>query len=84
MNCKQYIMTANQKTKRERFETVASKRVQRILDDLDLLSNCANKNNYEYGDNDIQKMFHAIKEKLKNAEAIFTQKTNKKNRSFSF
>lgn len=35
-------------TKRERFENVASNRVQRILDTLQLLQNCSNKNNYEY------------------------------------
>ena len=32
-------------TKRQRFENVASNRVQRILDTLQLLQNCSNKNN---------------------------------------
>ena len=72
-------MQNKQKSKRERFETVASKRVQRILNDLDLLSKCANTNNYEYTTDDVQKMFRVIKDKLKNVEALYIQKTNKNN-----
>ena len=38
--------------RRQRFEKVASNRVQRILDTLGLLQNCAKKNNYEYEEKD--------------------------------
>lgn len=64
-------------TRRERFEKVASKRVQNIIDYLDLLSNCSNKNNYEYTEEDIRKMFSAIKEKLKNTEGSFGTAINR-------
>ena len=73
------------KSKRERFEIVASKRVQKIIDSLDILGNCSNKNNYEYNENDIQKMFKVIKEKLKEIELIYESKINKnKNITFKF
>ena len=39
--------------KRQRFEKVASNRVQRILDTLQLLKNCSNRNNYEYNEADV-------------------------------
>lgn len=58
-------------TRRERFENVAARRTQKILDFLDSLGNCANKSNYEYTDEDVRKMFSAIKDKTKNIEAIF-------------
>lgn len=77
-------MSPKQKTKRERFETVASTRVQNVLDGLEILSKCANKNNYEYYEGDVQKMFKAIKEKVKNVESVFSYKTNKKRNAFSF
>lgn len=36
------------RTRKRRFEKVASNRVQKIIDFLGLLGNCANKNNYDY------------------------------------
>jgi hypothetical protein len=53
------------KSKRERFEKVAGSRVQMVLDKLDNLSKCANKRNYDFNNQDIDKMFKAITEKLK-------------------
>lgn len=67
------------KTRRERFEEVAAKRVQRILDYLDLLANCSNKKNYEYSDEDVRKMLKAIKEKIRFVESSFYQEVNKDN-----
>ncbi|MDZ7694752.1 MAG: hypothetical protein U5K69_27145 [Balneolaceae bacterium] len=40
---------------RERFEKVAGKRVQFILEKLDLLGNCANQSNYDYSEEDVKK-----------------------------
>lgn len=69
------------KTKRrERFENVAGKRVQAILIKLDLLSNCSNKHNYEYEEDDVKKMFSAIREKLRQGENKFVMELNKKSR----
>ena len=51
--------------KRTRFEKIASNRVQRILDTLNSLSNCSNKNNYEYTKEDTDIMFKSLKDKLR-------------------
>lgn len=40
--------------KRLRFEKVASNRVQKVIDYLALIKNCANRNNYEYGEEDVE------------------------------
>lgn len=71
----------NKSSNRARFEKVAGKRVQFILDKLDLLGNCSNRNNYEYSDEDVKKMFNAIKEKLRQVEVRFQEGLSKKDRS---
>jgi len=69
------------KSKRERFEYVAGNRVQAIIDKLDLLGNCSNKNNYAYDAKDVRKMFNAIKEKLKVIESKFDGEVLKSEKS---
>jgi hypothetical protein len=67
--------------RRERFENVASRRVQKVMDFLDSLANCANRTNYEYTDDDVRKMFSALKEKLKMTESAFGNALNKSERN---
>ena len=66
--------------KRERFENVASNRVQRILDTLQLLQNCANKNNYEYTEKDVDRMFSEISSAVRDAKQVYIKELNKRNR----
>lgn len=73
------------KTKRERFEEVAGRRVQFILSKLDQLGKCSNRNNYEYSEEDVRKMFGAIKDELKITEIKFQDELRKQNkRTFEF
>lgn len=67
--------------RRKRFEKVASKRVQFIIDKLDLLGNCSNRSNYEYSEEDVRKMFGAIKSRTKQIEALFKEELEKQNKS---
>lgn len=67
--------------RRKRFETVAGKRVQSILEKLDSLSNCSNKNNYDYNETDVKKMFSAIRDKVRTAESNFNDQMNKKTKN---
>ncbi len=72
-------------TRRERFESVAARRTQKILDLLDILGNCSNKNNYEYTDTDVRKMFSAIRDKTKSTEAAFGNAINRSTKNkFTF
>ena len=63
--------------RRERFEKVASNRVQKIIDYLNLLGNCSNKNNYEYSDKDVDLMFKEINKTLKETRVLFNKELNK-------
>jgi hypothetical protein len=71
------------KSKRERFEKVAGSRVQMVLDKLDNLSKCANKRNYDFNNQDIDKMFKAITEKLKITKLKFESELEAKGKSKS-
>lgn len=72
------------KTKRERFETVAANRVQKIINGFDSLAKCSNKNNYEYNNEDVKKMMIVIKKKVKEVEETFNLKLNKSSNEFKF
>ena len=72
------------KTKRERFEEIASRRVQKVIDGLESLSKCSNKNNYEFTDSDIKKMMSVIRKKLKYVEDSFGNKLNNSKNEFKF
>lgn len=63
--------------KRQRFEKVASHRVQKILDTLTLLQNCSNRNNYEYSESDVEQMFSEISKALKDARSVYVGELNK-------
>ena len=70
--------------KRDRFEKVAAKRVEKILHYLDLLGNCSNRNNYEYTNTDVDKMFKEIQKALNNCKSRFDIELGKKNKNFKF
>ena len=61
-------------TRRERFVRIVERRVNILLKNLDSLSRCANKKNYEYSDKDIKKIFNEIEKKSREVKAIFAGK----------
>ena len=72
-------------TRRDRFEKVASRRTQKILDYLDSLANCSNRNNYEYTEADVRKMFKAIKDRLSHTETLYQNELKKTSKNkFTF
>lgn len=71
--------------KRQRFEKVASNRVQKIIDFLNLLKNCSNRNNYEYTEEDVEYMFSEIQKVLKDTRNAYNTELTKSNKTgFSF
>lgn len=72
------------KEKRVRFETVAAKRVQKVLDGIESLSKCANRTNYEYEDTDVKKLLKVIREKVLLLELAFKQQGGKNQNEFKF
>lgn len=74
----------NQSLKRERFKNVAGRRVQKVLDNIDSLSKCANRINYDYDESDVTKMMRAIKDKVKVLESSYTSNTKSTKNTFRF
>lgn len=58
-------------TPRERFKRIATQRVNTVLQRLDILGNCSNKQYYEYTVEDVEKIFNAIKGKVREIERQF-------------
>lgn len=71
--------------KRERFEKVASYRVQKVIDFLNLLKNCSNRNNYEYTEDDVEYMFAEINKLVKETRTTYLNELNKTSKTgFTF
>jgi len=70
--------------KKDRFKSVASRRVQKVLDDLESLSKCANKSTYEYNEEDIRRMMKAISERVSLLKAAFDSNTKSGKQTFEF
>ncbi len=63
--------------KKKRFVRIAERRTNNILEQLRLLGNCSNKNNYSYTDEDVKKIFSVIETELKEVKMKFNSKANK-------
>ena len=72
------------KTKRERFEEIASGRVNRVILALQSLQKCSNTYNYEYNEEDIRKMMSVIKGQFDELKAAFEMGTKKNTQKFKF
>ena len=60
--------------KEVRFKRVAEKRVNRILENLRLLSNCSNKRMYSWSDDQLKKIWSVIDKEFKECKASFENK----------
>ena len=66
--------------KRERFKRLAEYRTNQILKRLDVLSNCANRSNYEYTEEEVDKIFREINKKVRNVKAQFKSSVKKEDK----
>ncbi len=57
--------------RRARFIKIAERRVNRILDGLNNLEKCSNRNNYEYSEEEVRKIFREIERKVKGVKLQF-------------
>ena len=64
--------------KRSRFVELGQARVTKATQTLRLIGNLANPNNYEYSDEDVQKIFSALDAEMKLLKARFQTALSKK------
>jgi len=70
-------------SRNDRFKRIAERRTNDILEKLRILGNCSNRLNYDYTDEEIDVIFHAIEDALCKTKQMFKQK-EKDNFSFKF
>ena len=58
-------------TKEQRFTRIAENRVQRVLDSIKTLSQCANKRMYRWNEDQLTKIWRAIEQELKKCRERF-------------
>ena len=63
--------------KEERFIRIAEKRTNKILEQIRLLGNCSNKNNYSYDNQQVDKIFRVIEKELDLAKKKYLMNKNK-------
>lgn len=72
-----------QETKRDKFVRLAETRTNKIIDMLQLLGNCSNTSAYDYTQQDVEKIFGAIENELKEAKKKFNKVERKKSSRFT-
>lgn len=73
----------NKETKREKFVRIAEARTNKIIDMIQLLGNCSNKNQYEYTQKDVTKIFNAIQSELDEAKKRYSKQDSQKGSKFT-
>lgn len=68
------ILSLMEETRKEKFKRLATARTKSILNAIRLLGNLSNKANYDYSDEDINKVFRAIDEQLRIVKTKFQGK----------
>ncbi len=66
-----------------KFKELAESRVNRALNDIRLIGNLANRNNYEYSEEEVQKIISILEVELKALKAKFGSEIQKR-RQFKF
>lgn len=69
--------------KTQRFHKIAEARTNRVIKDIRLLSNCANRNNYSYTPEEVAQMLRAVDEAVRDLKIAFSGK-DQAAKSFSF
>ncbi|MBN2830701.1 MAG: hypothetical protein JXL82_00265 [Candidatus Omnitrophica bacterium] len=61
----------NKEQRRERFKRLGTARTKAVLQKLKVLGNCANRQAYEYTEDEIEKIFSAIEKYLRAVKTKF-------------
>lgn len=68
-------------TKNQRFKRLAEYRTNEIIKKIQILGNCSNRSSYDYGEDEVNKIFSAIDKYLKETRLKFSfSKNNNKNK----
>lgn len=63
--------------RRSRFKRIATKRTNKVLEQLRILGNLSNKSYYNYSEAEVNKMFKAIESQLRTVKTRFKPRRRK-------
>jgi hypothetical protein len=63
-------------SRRDRFVRLANSRVNRALKQIELVGNLSVRSNYEFGSDDVDRIFRALSKAVREAKARFEETTN--------
>lgn len=67
---------------RKKFAALAGKRVSAALNSIRLIGNLANRSNYDYADEDVQKIFKALQDEISSCKKRFELASKKPGKVF--
>ncbi|MDD8000013.1 hypothetical protein [Bacillus cereus] len=70
--------------KSEKFKELAEKRVSDTLKKLQLIGNLANKNNYEYTDEQVKQIIDTLDSEIKSLKSKFIEESKQRSTEFKF
>ena len=70
------------KADREKFKRLAEQRVNRAIKTVRLIGNLSNKSNYDYTDEDVERIFSALNAEIRACRARFNDKVRKDENEF--
>ena len=70
--------------KRDKFKSIAEKRVNAVLDKMRLIGNLSDTRYYEYSNDDAQKVMKALKKGLNEIDSKFKAKNKTETNTFTF
>lgn len=73
----------NKKAKRERFKSLAERRVNYVIDKLRLIGNLSDTRHYEYTNKDKDLIIAALQKELNNVKSRFQSSSSKKESGFT-
>jgi hypothetical protein len=68
----------------QRFQRVAERRTNQVMEKLRVLGNCASPYQYSYSEEEVAKVFTAIEAEVERVRALFEPQKREKPQRFSF
>ena len=72
-----------EESKHDKFVRLAEARTNKIIDTLQLLGNCSNTSVYEYSQEEVNEIFQAIEQEVREAKRKFTKVETEKTQKFT-
>jgi hypothetical protein len=78
------MVKKNSISRKDKFQLVATRRIQNAVDHLNALTKCANRDQFDYSKSDVDKMMNELKSKISTLENHFNHGLENGSKKFKF